>query len=76
MDATTTPVTIYVLLGQRDSVQEGNVLNIISRGDPIVVAGETVGFNEKPLGTAESTRVQNDRFSVATMKTTVPGQQP
>lgn len=76
VDDTTTPTTIYVLLGQADGVQEGNVLNIVSKGDPIVVAGETVGFKEKPLGTAEITRVQSDRLSVATMKTTVPGQQP
>lgn len=73
LDSEASPKTLYISLGLKDGVREGQLLEIASKGDPIVVGGETIGFKETPVGTAEIRRVQNDRLCMATVKTIAPG---
>lgn len=68
--------TLYVSLGSGDGILEGQLLQISAKGDPIVVNGETLGYKEKPVATAEVTTVQGERLCLATVKRTVTGQQP
>jgi TolB-like protein len=76
VDDTTTPITLYVGLGQGDGVLEGQLLDVVAIGDPIIIAGETVGFKERPVAIAEVVRVQGERLCIATVKRVQPGQQP
>lgn len=68
--------TLYVSLGSGDGILEGQLLQIAAKGDPIVVDGETLGYKEKPVAVAEVATVQGERLCLATVKRTVPGQQP
>jgi hypothetical protein len=67
---------IYVALGSRDGVLEGQLLEVVAKGDVIVVGGEVLGYKETPVGTAEVLRVQNDRLSVARFRGGPGGQTP
>lgn len=73
LDSVAAPKILYVSLGTKDGVHEGQLLEIAAKGDPIIVGGETIGFKETPIGTAEITRVQSDRLCMATVKNVTPG---
>jgi TolB-like protein len=73
IDDSTNPPTIYVALGSADGILEGQLLDVVSMGEAIVVAGETIGFREKPVGIAEVKRVQSERLCVAQMKSVATG---
>ncbi len=68
--------TLYVMLGSKDGVGEGTMLDIIEKGAPIKVGEEVIGFRENPAGTAKIVRVQSEKLSVARVETIVPGESP
>ena len=70
------PIELYVTLGSDDNIVEGQFLSIVSKGEPIVVNGQTVGYKESPIGIAEVTRVQNEKLCSAAMRSTEKGKQP
>jgi len=73
VDTATTPATLYVSLGLKDGILEGQLLEIAAKGEPIVVDGQTIGFRETPIAVAEVSRVQNDRLCLAAICTASPG---
>lgn len=44
---------IYLNLGQEQGVKEGDRFDIVRKGEPIKVAGETIGYEETPIATVE-----------------------
>jgi hypothetical protein len=58
---------LYITLGANDGMIEGQTLQIIAQGDPIIVDAQTIGFEEYSIGLAEIVRVQNEKLCVAKM---------
>ncbi len=56
--------TVYLDLGRKDNILEGNKFNVARLGEPLVADGHVLGFKELLIGEVEIERV-GDKFSTA-----------
>ncbi len=56
--------TVYLDLGRKDNILEGNKFNVARLGEPLLADGHVLGFKELLIGEVEIERV-GDKFSTA-----------
>lgn len=58
--------TVYVDLGQKDGVVQGNRFEVVRLGEPLMVGDKIIGHEETIIGEIEALRVRKD-FLIATI---------